>query len=58
MLIPFFSLRCEIAPKSKIFAPANMRAAQDLPEYSALIDYWMTNKYTLRYTGGLVPDIW
>ncbi|KAL1519588.1 hypothetical protein AB1Y20_023102 [Prymnesium parvum] len=49
--------RCEIAPKSKIFAPANMRAAQDLPEYAALIDYWMANKYTLRYTGGLVPDI-
>merc|ERR1719171_1619418 len=49
--------RIEIAPKSKIFAPANMRAAQDLPEYSALIDYWMSNRYTLRYTGGLVPDI-
>lgn len=35
-----------------------MRAAQDVPEYAGLIDYWMTNKYTLRYTGGLVPDIW
>ena len=20
------------------------------------LDYWMSNKYTLRYTGGLVPD--
>lgn len=49
--------RCEIAPKSKIFAPANMRAAQEVPEYAELIDYWMSNKYTLRYSGGLVPDI-
>merc|ERR1719160_165 len=49
--------RIEIAPESKIFAPANMRAAQDLPQYAKLIDYWMENKYTLRYTGGLVPDI-
>jgi sedoheptulose-bisphosphatase len=49
--------RVEILPESKIFAPANLRAAQELPEYSKLIDYWMTNKYTLRYTGGLVPDI-
>merc|ERR1719331_1069889 len=47
----------KIAEESKIFAPANMRAAQDLPEYAKLIDYWMTNRYTLRYTGGLVPDI-
>jgi len=49
--------KIEIKQESKIFAPANMRAAQDLPDYSKLIDYWMTNKYTLRYSGGLVPDI-
>ena len=49
--------RIQIEQESKIFAPANMRAAQDLPEYSKLIAYWMENKYTLRYTGGLVPDI-
>ena len=47
----------EIATESKIFAPANLRAAQEVPEYAKLIEYWMTNKYTLRYTGGLVPDI-
>ena len=49
--------RIQIAEESKIFAPANMRAAQDVPEYAKLIDYWMSNRYTLRYTGGLVPDI-
>merc|ERR1712048_1511656 len=46
-----------IAKQSKIFAPANMRAAQELPQYAALLDYWMSNRYTLRYSGGLVPDI-
>merc|ERR1719353_1666651 len=49
--------RVQIAEESKIFAPANMRAAQDLPAYGKLIEHWMTNRYTLRYTGGLVPDI-
>jgi sedoheptulose-bisphosphatase len=49
--------RIQISPDSKIFAPANMRAAQEVSEYQQLIDHWMTNKYTLRYTGGLVPDI-
>ena len=47
----------EISKQSKIFAPANMRAAQELPQYAKLIDHWMTNRYTLRYSGGLVPDI-
>lgn len=25
--------------------------------YNDLIDHYMTNKFTLRYTGGLVPDV-
>jgi sedoheptulose-bisphosphatase len=49
--------RVQIAEESKIFAPANMRAAQDVEGYAKLIDFWMKNRYTLRYTGGLVPDI-
>merc|ERR1712108_112045 len=40
-----------------IFAPANLRAAQEVDGYAKLIDHYMTNKYTLRYTGGLVPDV-
>ena len=48
----------QISPTSKIFAPANMRAAQDLPGYKELIDYYMVNRYTLRYTGGMVPDVY
>lgn len=49
--------RIEVAADSKIFSPANMRAAQDLPGYAELIEHWMSNRYTLRYTGGLVPDV-
>jgi len=47
----------QIKTECKIFAPANMRAAQDVEGYSKLIDHYMTNKYTLRYSGGLVPDV-
>jgi len=49
--------RIEISENSKIFSPANMRAAQEVEGYKKLIDHWMTSKYTLRYTGGLVPDL-
>jgi len=28
-----------------------------VPEYKELVNYWMENRYTLRYTGGLVPDV-
>merc|ERR1712151_642581 len=44
--------------ESKIFSPANLRAAQDVPGYKKLIDHFMNNRYTLRYSGGLVPDVY
>jgi sedoheptulose-bisphosphatase len=47
----------KIKEDSKIFSPANMRVAQDSEKYDQLIKYWMQERYTLRYTGGLVPDI-
>jgi len=50
--------KIQISPDAKIFAPANLRAAQDLPGYKKLIDYFMENRYTLRYSGGLVPDVY
>ena len=40
--------RIEIKHDSKLFSPANLRSAQDLPGYAKLIDYYMTNRYTLR----------
>ncbi|KAI0566712.1 Sedoheptulose-bisphosphatase [Gracilaria domingensis] len=43
--------------EGKLFAPANLRCAQDNEAYNLLIQYYMKNKYTLRYSGGMVPDV-
>jgi len=48
----------KIQEDCKIFSPANLRAAQDVPGYKRLVDHYMENRYTLRYSGGLVPDIY
>merc|ERR1719272_666619 len=48
----------KIAEDAKIFSPANLRAAQDVPGYKKLVDYFMDERYTLRYSGGLVPDVY
>jgi len=50
--------RIQIKPTSKIFSPANLRACQEDPGYAKLVNFWMESKYTLRYTGGLVPDVY
>lgn len=50
--------RLTIAPKAKTFAPGNLRATADNPGYNALVNHWIQNKYTLRYSGGLVPDVY
>merc|ERR1712141_313549 len=49
--------KIEIKKDCKIFAPANLRAAQEVEGYAKLVDHYMTNRYTLRYSGGLVPDV-
>ncbi|KAL3147327.1 hypothetical protein ABBQ32_002811 [Trebouxia sp. C0010 RCD-2024] len=43
--------------EGKMFSPGNLRATFDNPEYEKLISYWVGEKYTLRYTGGMVPDV-
>ncbi|VFQ80418.1 unnamed protein product [Cuscuta campestris] len=43
--------------EGKIFSPGNLRATSDNPQYAKLIDYYVKEKYTLRYTGGMVPDV-
>lgn len=48
----------EIASKGKIFGPGNLRATQDHSGYNSLMDIWLKEKYTLRYTGGMVPDVY
>ncbi|KAJ5108379.1 fructose-1-6-bisphosphatase [Penicillium angulare] len=43
--------------KTRYFAPANLRAAGEYEPYMRLITYFIEEKYTLRYIGGLVPDL-
>lgn len=43
--------------EGKLFAPGNLRPTFDNPDYEKLINYYIGEKYTLRYTGGLVPDV-
>ncbi|KAF2016372.1 carbohydrate phosphatase [Aaosphaeria arxii CBS 175.79] len=52
------SIKLDDAPfKTRYFAPANLRAAGEEPRYMALLNHFIENRYTLRYCGGLVPDI-
>ena len=48
----------KIAKKAKTFAPGNLRATGDNIAYKNLVNYWIESKYTLRYSGGLVPDVY
>ncbi|KAK9915013.1 hypothetical protein WJX75_003617 [Coccomyxa subellipsoidea] len=41
----------------KVFAPANLRAAAENTVYRDLVSQFIVDKYTLRYTGGFVPDV-
>ncbi|KAK8043884.1 carbohydrate phosphatase [Apiospora phragmitis] len=43
--------------KTRYFAPANLRAAAEDENYMKLVTHYIQNKYTLRYSGGLVPDV-
>ncbi|KAH6658030.1 fructose-1-6-bisphosphatase [Truncatella angustata] len=43
--------------KTRYFAPANLRAAAEDQNYGQLVNHYIQNKYTLRYSGGLVPDV-
>jgi fructose-1,6-bisphosphatase len=43
--------------EGKMFAPGNLRATAVREDYMKLVNYWMEQQYTLRYSGGMVPDI-
>jgi len=45
-------------PSKKIFAPGNLRATNDNSKYDALVKHWISERYTLRYSGGMVPDVY
>lgn len=44
-------------PKTRYFAPANLRSAAENAAYMDLINHFIREKFTLRYSGGLVPDV-
>ncbi|KAJ6311856.1 hypothetical protein OIU77_013581 [Salix suchowensis] len=43
--------------EGKLFSPGNLRATFDNVDYDKLINYYVKEKYTLTYTGGMVPDV-
>lgn len=43
--------------EGKMFAPGNLRAAIERKDYLDLVNWWCKEQYTLRYSGGMVPDI-
>mmetsp|Transcript_2952 Transcript_2952/g.8302 ORF Transcript_2952/g.8302 Transcript_2952/m.8302 type:complete len:400 (-) Transcript_2952:2319-3518(-) len=47
-----------IKQDGKVFAPGNLRATNDNTQYNALVQHWISNRYTLRYSGGMVPDVY
>ncbi|KAI0468940.1 sedoheptulose-1,7-bisphosphatase [Xylaria cf. heliscus] len=55
-IIADLSLR-NAEPATRYFAPANLRAAAEDPRYMALVTRYIAERYTLRYSGGLVPDV-
>jgi fructose-1,6-bisphosphatase I len=43
--------------EKKFFAPGNLRATKERDDYFELVTQMMREQYTLRYSGGMVPDI-
>lgn len=41
----------------KTYAPGNLRAVTDTPNYRTMVNLWLDEAHTLRYSGGMVPDI-
>jgi sedoheptulose-bisphosphatase len=40
-----------------MFSPGNLRAVNENEAYDKVVSTWIKKGYTLRYTGGLVPDV-
>lgn len=55
-----FHLKAEnltLAETAKHFAPGNLRVSNSNEKYRELVNQYMQEEYTLRYSGGMVPDI-
>lgn len=40
-----------------LYSPGNLRCTGDNAGYARLHEHWIKHKYTLRYSGGMVPDV-
>lgn len=47
----------QVEKDARNFAPGNLRAVATEEKYMKLVEEWMKEQYTLRYSGGMVPDI-
>ncbi|QQR55461.1 fructose-1,6-bisphosphatase [Candidatus Peregrinibacteria bacterium] len=47
----------KVAAGKKYFAPGNLRATAEREDYLKLVNCFITEQYTLRYSGGMVPDL-
>lgn len=41
----------------RIFSPGNLRSINDHKAYKEVLEHWFHTGYTLRYSGGMAPDI-
>ncbi len=41
----------------KTYAPGNLRAVTNTPNYRTMMNTWLDEGHTIRYSGGMVPDI-
>ncbi len=46
-----------VADTTKNYSPGNLRAVVDTPAYRQMMDLWLDEKLTLRYSGAMVADI-
>ncbi len=46
-----------IKDEVKTYSPGNLRAVVDTPNYRKMMNLWLDEGHTLRYSGGMVPDI-
>jgi fructose-1,6-bisphosphatase I len=46
-----------VGDTAKTYAPGNISAAAEISGYRQLIDAWIAEKKTLRYSGGMAPDV-
>ena len=47
----------KVAEEGNYFAPGNLRACAKSAGYRNLVNFWLDRQYTLRYSGGMVPDV-